>query len=206
MLKIGLTGGIGCGKSTATRAFQQFGIPVIDADQIAREIVGIGQSALAKIVSHFGEASLMNDGSLNRAWLRQQVFGNPEGLQALESILHPGIREEILRRIAAYTETSIPYVIVDVPLLFEKYYQQLFDRVLVIDCLEDQQLGRVQQRDGSGSLVIESIMRTQVSRAERLQFADDVLENTGSMAAFISKVAEQHEKYVTISASCLPEL
>ncbi len=205
MLKVGLTGGIGCGKSTATQAFRQLGIPVVDADQIAREVVNIGQPALAEIAGHFGGQALLGDGSLNRGWLRQAVFGNPERLQRLETILHPRIREEILQRITAYTGTGIPYVIVDVPLLFEKQYQPLFDRVLVIDCHRDQQLGRVQQRDGSDTAVIESIMRSQVSRAERLQQADDILENTGTLAEFITRIAEQHEKYVTISASCLPE-
>jgi dephospho-CoA kinase len=206
MLKVGLTGGIGCGKSTATRAFQQLGVPVVDADQIAREVVGVGQPALAGIVGQFGGQALLADGSLNRAWLRQAVFGDPERLQRLESILHPRIREEIQRRIVGYAAVGVPYVIVDVPLLFEKQYQSLFDRVLVIDCLEEQQLARVQQRDGSDSPVIESIMRAQVSRTERLQQADDILENSGTLAEFTHKLAAQHEKYIIISASCLPEM
>lgn len=201
MLKIGLTGGIGCGKSTASKAFRQLKIPVVDADLIAREVVDIGQPALTEIVTRFGGETLLGDGSLNRTWLRQEVFGSQERLQALESILHPRIREEILRRVMRYAGMGIPYVIVDVPLLFEKNYSPLFDRVLVIDCLEQQQLERVQQRDGSDVSVISSIMHSQITRAERLQLADDILENTGSIAEFISKVTAQHEKYVTLSAS-----
>lgn len=200
MLRIGLTGGIGCGKSTATETFRQLGIPVVDADRIAREVVGVGQPALAEIVKHFGEQVLLGDGSLNRAWLRQEVFGNPERLQLLESILHPCIRQEIQRQILEHADSGVPYVIVDVPLLFEKCYQPLFDRVLVIDCLEDQQLERVRQRDGSDVSVIEFIMRSQVSRAERLQLADDILENISTLAEFADKLVAQHEIYVAISA------
>jgi dephospho-CoA kinase len=201
MLKVGLTGGIGCGKSTAVRQFSELGVPVIDADLIAREVVGGGQPALQEIAAQFGGQALQADGALDRAWLRQTVFGNAERLQQLESILHPRIRKEILRRMDGYQLASIPYVIVDVPLLFEKGYEQIFDRVLVIDCLPDQQRERVKQRDGSDVALIDSIMQAQVPRSERLQRADDILENTGSIADFNGKISKMHGKYLVFSGT-----
>jgi dephospho-CoA kinase len=199
MLRVGLTGGIGCGKSTATRRFAALGVPVIDADLIAREIVGVGQAALGEIVAQFGGQALQGDGSLDRAWLRQAVFGDSQRLQQLESILHPRIRKEILRRMVDYQLANTPYIIVDVPLLFEKGYEQIFDRVLVIDCLPDQQRDRVKQRDGSDVAVIDSIIQAQVPRSERLQRADDILENSGSLADFNDEINKLHEKYLVFS-------
>lgn len=199
MLRVGLTGGIGCGKSTATRRFAVLGAPVIDADLIAREIVGSGQAALGEIVAQFGGQALQGDGSLDRAWLRQAVFGDSQRLQQLESILHPRIRKEILRRMVDYQLANTPYIIVDVPLLFEKGYEQIFDRVLVIDCLPDQQRDRVKQRDGSAVAVIDSIIQAQVPRSERLQRADDILENSGSLADFNDEINKLHEKYLVFS-------
>lgn len=175
MLKVGLTGGIGCGKSTAVQRFRELGVPVIEADLIAREIVSVGQPALQEIADYFGSQALQADGVLDRAWLRQAVFSDPQRLQQLESILHPRIRAEILARIAACTDSA--YVIVDVPLLFEKGYTHLFERILVIDCLPDQQVLRVKQRDGSDDGVITSIMQSQIGREARLQQAHDVISN-----------------------------
>lgn len=195
MLTIGLTGGIGCGKSTAVQRFRELGVPVIEADSIAREIVQIGQPALAAIVQQFGQQVLQADGSLDRAWLRQIVFSDAQRLQQLETILHPRIRHTILTRIAGLEQTAA-YVIVDVPLLFEKDYTQLFDRVLVIDCLPEQQKQRVKQRDNSEDAVIEAIIQSQLSRDERLRKADDVLNNTTSITDFYKKIDNLHDKYM----------
>ena len=129
MLKIGLTGGIGCGKSTAVKRFRDLGIPIVDADIVAREVVQAGQPALQAIAQLFGAAALLADGSLNRAWLRQTVFNDTARLQQLEAILHPRIREAIVRDMTAAMAGGSPYVVVDVPLLFEKHYDTLFDRV-----------------------------------------------------------------------------
>lgn len=197
MLKVGLTGGIGCGKSTAVQRFRELGVPVIEADLIAREVVEPGQPALQEIVTLFGGQALQPDGALNRAWLRQTVFSDPLRLQQLEAVLHPRIREEILKRMAACTQSA--YVIVDVPLLLEKGYTQLFDRILVIDCLPDQQRTRVQQRDGSGNAVIESIMQSQIGRDERLQQADDILSNSSSITDFYEKIDNLNFKYAKFS-------
>jgi dephospho-CoA kinase len=197
MLKIGLTGGIGCGKSTAVQRFRELGVPVIEADLIAREVVAIGQPALQEIAGLFGSQALQADGALNRAWLRQAVFGDPVRLQQLESILHPRIRAEILTRIAACTNSA--YVIVDVPLLFEKGYTQLFERILVIDCLPEQQQTRVQKRDGSDDALIASIMQSQIGREARLQQANDILSNTASITDFYAKIDDLNFQYAKFS-------
>ncbi len=197
MLKIGLTGGIGCGKSTAVRRFRELGVPVIEADLVAREVVALGQPALQEIVECFGSHALQADGVLDRAWLRQTVFSDPVRLQQLESILHPRIRAEILARIAACTDSA--YVIVDVPLLFEKGYTQRFERILVIDCLPDQQVLRVRQRDGSDDSVIASIMQSQIGREARLQQAHDIISNTASITDFYEKIDDLNFKYIKLS-------
>ena len=201
MLKIGLTGGIGCGKSTAVKRFRDLGIPIVDADIVAREVVQAGQPALQAIAQLFGDAALLADGSLNRAWLRQTVFNDTERLQQLEAILHPRIREVIVRDMTAAMAAGSPYVVVDVPLLFEKHYDTLFDRVLVIDCLPAQQHERVSQRDGSTIELVESIMQRQIPRDERLFRADDIIENVGSLADFNNKVDTLHHKYAGNTAT-----
>ena len=201
MLKIGLTGGIGCGKSTAVRRFRDLGIPIVDADIVAREVVQAGQPALQAIAELFGDAALLTDGSLNRAWLRQTVFNDTERLRQLEAILHPRIREAIVRDMTAAIAAGSPYVVVDVPLLFEKHYDTLFDRVLVIDCLPAQQHERVSQRDGSTIELVESIMQRQIPRDERLFRADDIIENVGSLADFNNKVDTLHHKYAGNTAT-----
>lgn len=193
MLKVGLTGGIGCGKSTAVKRFRELGVPVIDADIVAREVVAPGQSALREIVTCFGEQALLADGSLNRSWLRQTIFADRQALQQLESILHPRIRTEIVQRMAECDDVA--YAIVDVPLLFEKNYRQLFDRVLVIDCLPQQQRERVVLRDGSDVELVDSIMQSQVSREQRLQQADEILENSSSILDFYNKIDSLHKEY-----------
>lgn len=197
MLKVGLTGGIGCGKSTAVQRFRELGVPVIEADLIAREVVASGQPALHEVAALFGQQAIQADGTLNRAWLRQTVFSDPLRLQQLEAILHPRIRAEILKRMAACTHSA--YVIVDVPLLFEKGYTQLFERILVIDCLPDQQRARVQQRDGSDNAVIDSIMQSQVGREARLQQADDILSNSASITDFYEKIDDLNIQYAKYS-------
>ena len=197
MLKVGLTGGIGCGKSTAVQRFRELGVPVIEADLIAREVVAIGEPALQEIAGLFGTQALQVDGALDRAWLRQTVFSDPVRLQQLESILHPRIRADILSKIAACSDSA--YVIVDVPLLFEKGYTQLFERILVIDCQPDQQRTRVQQRDGSDDAVITSIMQSQLGRETRLQQANDIISNTSSITDFYEKIDDLNNQYLRIS-------
>lgn len=197
MLKVGLTGGIGCGKSTAIKRFRELGIAVIEADLVAREVVEPKQPAWQEIVQTFGAQALREDGFLDRTWLRQAVFSDTERLQQLESILHPRIRAEIEGWMAA--RTGSPYVVVDVPLLFEKGYTQLFDRILVVDCSQEQQRERVKLRDGSSNDLIESIMQSQVARDVRLQHADDVVENSSLINVFYQKIDDLHSKYEKLS-------
>lgn len=197
MLKVGLTGGIGCGKSTAVRYFRELGVPVIEADLIAREVVMPGKSALQDIVRVFGVQALLPDGSLDRTWLRRTVFNDPQRLQQLESILHPQIKKEILQSMAKCQDSA--YVIVDIPLLLEKGYKALFERVLVVDCLPEQQVQRVKQRDGSDESLISSIMQSQLGREQRLQQATDVLVNQASIAEFHKQIKDLHKEYLMIS-------
>ncbi|MBU0656588.1 MAG: dephospho-CoA kinase [Gammaproteobacteria bacterium] len=197
MLKIGLTGGIGCGKSTAVARFRELGVPVIDADLIAREVVQPGQPALQEISTCLGEEALLADGSLDRSWLRQKVFTDKQALQQLENILHPRIRKEIQRKLDEYA--NMAYAIVDVPLLLEKDYQPLFDRILVIDCLPDQQRERVKRRDGSEEQLIDSIMQSQIAREARLQQADEILENMSSITDFYYKIDGLNAKYTKLA-------
>lgn len=201
MLKVGLTGGIGCGKSTVIRQFQALAIPVVDADVIARAVVQPGQAALQEIVDTFGVGVLQADGELDRAKLRQQVFGEPEQLARLEAILHPRIRAGILTAMQEAAQQGAPYIVVDVPLLLEKGYRALFDRIVVVDCFPEQQRERVSQRDGSSLEVIDAIMQRQISRQARLQAADDVIENTGSLPALYEKIMLIHHKFLCIPAT-----
>lgn len=191
MLKVGLTGGIGCGKSTAVDAFRVLGVPIIDADQIARDIVKPGQKALEDIVEAFGHKILFKNGELNRALLKKKIFSEQKQLEVLEGILHPRIRSEINSRILALNKKL--YVIVDIPLLIEKNYQEMFDRIIVVDCLPEQQLDRVNTRDNLSTINIRKIMHTQVSREERLRFATDILDNTGDVDTLHSQIKSLHK-------------
>jgi dephospho-CoA kinase len=160
-------------------------------------VVEPGQPALQHIAHAFGATVLNQDGSLNRGLLRETVFKNAEQLAKLETILHPIIKESIINKINEYKAHA--YIIVDVPLLFEKNYTKLFDRVLVIDCLPDQQKQRVKQRDGSTQGVIESIMQTQINRDKRLSLADDILKNTSSVEDLYQQINCLHIKYLALS-------
>ena len=199
MLKVGLTGGIGCGKSTAVDAFRVLGVPVIDADQIAKDTVAAGSDALKEIAQTFGNQAL-NDGVLNRSFIKEKVFSDPQALEKLEAVLHPRIRAEINRQIAVYenSDTSPGYVIVDIPLLIEKNYQPLFDRIIVVDCSPEQQLERVLKRDKVDKKSIKKIMTVQATREERNKIASDILDNTGDIDTLRKQVNELHQELVTL--------
>lgn len=171
---VGLTGGIGSGKSTIGDLFAKLGVPVIDADLIAREVVAKGSPLLAQIVEHFGRDALTEDGELNRAKLRQVVFSNPEEKAWLNQLLHPAIRNEMLAQVERCNQ---PYVILMVPLLIENNLTALCDRILVVDVLSEIQLERASKRDKNKIETIKNIMNSQVSREERLKYADDIIDN-----------------------------
>jgi dephospho-CoA kinase len=191
---VGLTGGIGSGKSAAADAFAELGATVVDTDAIARELTEKGGAALALIERLFGPGFIEESGAMDRKKMRDHVFADPAAKRSLEALLHPMIGEESGRRIAA---AGGPYVIHVVPLLIESPdYRSRVDRVLVVDCPEETQLARVRERSGLSEEEVRAIMRTQVSRAERLAAADDVIDNRGSRDALRKQVAALHQKYL----------
>jgi dephospho-CoA kinase len=190
---VGLTGGIGSGKSAAADEFAALGATVIDTDLIAHELTGSGGAAIGQIQKIFGN-DFVAGGALDRKRMREHVFAEPAAKKQLEQILHPMIREESARRIAAATG---PYVIHVVPLLIESPdYRRRVNRVLVVDAPEETQVERVRARSGLSPDEVWSIMRAQVPRAERLAAADDVIDNAGTRDALRKQVAALHKKYL----------
>ncbi|MDO9047710.1 MAG: dephospho-CoA kinase [Methylobacter sp.] len=197
MLKVGLTGGIGCGKSTVAGIFADLNTPVLDADQIAHRLVEKGQPALAQIQQEFGTAILNPDGSLNRQNLREKVFSDLKQKQKLESILHPLIYKTIQ---AELEQLVAPYCIISIPLLFETGMTHLVDRILVIDCPVETQIERVQIRDNLTIERIQSIIDNQVSRAYRKAKADDLIDNSTADYRLAEQVKKLHNLYLSLSA------
>ncbi|MCW8091614.1 dephospho-CoA kinase [Alteromonas sp. ASW11-130] len=193
---VGLTGGIGSGKSSVSKEFENLAIDVIDADVIAREVVLPGTPALSQISSYFGNDVLNEDGSLNRAILRQRVFNNDVEKEWLNALLHPAIRQ---RMAIAIKDTTSPYCILAVPLLIENNLTSLVNRVLVVDCPETLQIQRASRRDGSNASLIKSIINSQVPRETRLSVADDIIVNDGSLAEIPRLVNELHIKYLQLA-------
>lgn len=193
MLKIGLTGGIGSGKTTASEHFARLGAEVVDTDLLSRELVEPGQPALDEIVATFGKRVLTADGRLDRGRLRDLVFNDAAARKQLESILHPRIRRAMLARAE---RSKAPYVVFVIPLLFETGQQSLVDRVLLIDLPESLQLARVAARDGLDTGQIAGIMQAQTDRETRLRAADDVICNDGSPADLRAAVEKLHREYL----------
>lgn len=194
---VGLTGGIGSGKSTIGDLFAKLGVPVIDADVIAREVVAKGSPLLAQIAEYFGKEALTEDGELNRAKLRQIIFSNPNEKTWLNQLLHPAIRNEMLSQVE---QSQQPYVILMVPLLIENNLTQLCDRILVVDVLPEIQLERATKRDKNKEETIKNIMNSQVSREERLKYADDIIDNNLPLEQGLSLIEKQaiqlHQDYL----------
>ncbi|MBU3021549.1 dephospho-CoA kinase [Aestuariibacter sp. A3R04] len=197
-LIIGLTGGIGSGKTAVSDLFAAKGITVVDADVVARQVVMPDTPALRAIAAHFGSAVLTSDGALNRPLLRQKVFANHADKQWLNALLHPAIRQEMKTQLQA---ASGPYVILSVPLLVENKLDTMVNRIVVVDCEESLQLSRALSRDGSNEQTIQSIMASQASREERLSKADDVIDNNGNRAALAPQVEKLHQYYQSLGAS-----
>ncbi len=197
---VGLTGGIGSGKSTIAELFAELGVPVIDADLVARQVVEKGSPLLAEIAVHFGPEILLEDGALNRAALREKVFNHEREKQWLNQLLHPAIRHEMLRQLAAQ---RMPYCIFMVPLLIENKLTALCQRVLVVDVSEQTQMTRASQRDNNQLALIKNIMQSQVSRSERLQHADDVINNDADLSESLpqlkQKVLDLHHLYLQLA-------
>jgi dephospho-CoA kinase len=193
IFRVGLTGGIASGKSTVARLFAALGIPVIDSDELAREVVAPGQPLLAQIAERFGAQVIAADGSLDRRALRDVVFADPKVRVDLEALTHPAIAAASERR--AMTVGG-PYQIHAIPLLVEKNLASRVDRVLVVDCDEETQIRRLQARDGSTIEQARAILAAQASRAERLAAADDVVSNSGDMQALRRQVEKLHVSYL----------
>jgi dephospho-CoA kinase len=191
-LTIGLTGGIGSGKSAVSQIFEDLGVPVIDTDELSRELVKKGSPLLNEIKDYFGNKIILNSGELDRRQLRQIVFKDKTKKQWLENLLHPQIKRLLLERLKMFSET---YVIVVVPLLLENDNYNFIDIVLVVDCSESLQLNRAIARDQSSSEAIKKIIDSQMPRAKRLALADDIIVNEGPIELLEEKVLELHEKY-----------
>lgn len=198
VLVIGLTGGIGSGKTAVSDRFARLGAPVIDTDLLARELVAPGQPALAEIVAAFGSDCLDDTGQLRRAHLRARVFADPAGRRRLEAILHPRIRALTRERTARLTA---PYCLLVVPLLAETGMTDLVDRVLVVDAPEATRIRRVMARDGIDERQARRILAAQADRSQRLALADEIVENVGDLAALDRRIAGLHQHYLTLAAT-----
>lgn len=194
---MGLTGGIGCGKSTAVDAFRVLGVPIVDADIISKKIVEKGSEALDEIASFFGDDLLLKSGELNRPLLKEIIFSDSKALENLETILHPRIKIEIKAQISQIKNHS--YVIVDIPLLVEKNYQEMFDQIIVVDCLPEQQVHRVILRDELSDSDINKIMKNQATRDDRNTVATKILDNTKDKEFLLSQINRLHKALVALS-------
>ena len=193
---VGLTGGIGSGKSAAANFFQNEGITVIDADDLSREVIEQNTPGFEKIVDCFGSAIIDSDGSINRAFLRQEVFDDEKKKKLLESIIHPLVRDLMIKKIAA---SQSPYSIIMVPLIFETNSMNNYNRILVIDCDPIVQLERAMLRDKNSKIQIQKIIDSQCSREERISIANDVIPNNDSLENLKIRSIAMHKFYLGLS-------
>ncbi|MCK8516305.1 dephospho-CoA kinase [Methylonatrum kenyense] len=198
MLVIGLTGGIASGKSAVSDRFRALGVPIVDTDLLAREVVEPGTQGLARLVSAFGDSILQADGRLDRAALRRRVFSDPASRDMLDQLLHPLIRELCRQRLATFDS---PYAILVVPLLVETDFVELVDRVLVVDTPEAQQIERLQRRDGCSRSEARAMLDAQAPRERRLRAANDILCNNGGLEALDRQIRDLHQQYLALAGA-----
>lgn len=197
MLVIGLTGGIGSGKSSVARILATLGAAVVDTDEIAHRLTAIGTPALAAILGQFGSDYRLADGNLDRSGLRKRVFSDHAAKEKLEALLHPLIKQQVVTEMA---DAQGSYLVLVIPLFFETgSYRDLVDRVLVVDCDENQQISRTVARSQLTADEVRSIMAQQVPRSERIRQADDILSNLGSHADLEKQTRELHRHYLTLA-------
>jgi dephospho-CoA kinase len=196
MFIVGLTGGIGSGKSAASDYLQQQNITIVDADLISRQVVEPNSPTLTKIAAYFGDDILLADGTLDRAKTRKKIFNNPDNKQWLENLLHPLIRQEILQQLNRSTSS---YTVLVSPLLFEAKQDKLCDRILVIDCPEQLQIDRASSRDNNDPTQVQRIIASQIPRQQRLDRADDIIENTGTLNQLHHQLEQLHKRYLTLA-------
>lgn len=194
--KVGLTGGVACGKTTVSDRFAELGVDIIDADVIARELLEQGSDCYAQVVGLFGQQVLLESAEINRSWLRDRIFSDAKAKQALESIIHPAVRLAIAE---ASEKCASDYCIVSVPLLIEANMQTLVDRILVVDLPPEQQLDRLMQRDKISLTQAQAMLAGQCSRARRLSFADDIIDNSHPISALDEQIRMLHENYLRMS-------
>jgi dephospho-CoA kinase len=197
-LVVGLTGGIASGKSTVGNLFVERGVPLLDGDQVARDVVAPPSPALAAIAAHFGADYLQADGTLDRRRLRQRVFADAGARRELEAITHPLIRQRIAEWLQAQTG---PYCFLSVAILVESSMDRLVDRILVVDTPEEMQLERLVHRDAIAEPLARQMMAAQASRADRLKRADDVIDNTQGPESLLPQVERLHELYLQLAAN-----
>ncbi len=191
--RVGLTGGIASGKTTVANLFGALGVPIVDTDVIAREVVAPGSEALSLIEDRFGKAVISEDGSLDRAATRKLVFADSDARNDLEAILHPRIGSEVIRQADA---AEGPYQIIVVPLLVNSPLRQFLNRILVVDCSEETQVARLLQRDSESIEQARKILAAQSSREQRLAIADDIVLNDADLSELRAQVAELHQRYL----------
>lgn len=198
MFVVGLTGGIGSGKSTAADMFAALGVPVIDTDAIAHTLTAPGSALLPTIAATLGKDILRPDGTLDRAIVRRRIFSDPETRGRLEQLLHPPIRERVEALLQLASDAS--YRLIVVPLLFEtSAYNHLINRSLVIDCDEARQIARAAQRSGLTEAEVRAIMAAQLPRTRRRELADDILDNSGDLDALRAQVLAMHRRYLALA-------
>ena len=198
MLKIGLTGGIGSGKSTVANLFSQHGTPIIDMDEIAREVVLPGKPAMQEIREYFGDDICDEKGILDRKKLRAIIFNDEDKRQHLENIVHPRIRQRVVEKLKPLNS---PYCIIVIPLLFETGLQDTVDRILVVDVSVEEQITRTTQRDNLDEDYAMKIIASQVDRQTRLDNADDIIDNSGDITELESRIEKLHQKYLELAHS-----
>jgi dephospho-CoA kinase len=194
VLVIGVTGGIGSGKTTVANLFSSLGVPVIDADELARQVVAPGQPAYEEILQHFGTTILGKSGELDRRRLRERIFSDSAKRDRLEAIVHPRVYAQ-MKHLLDCLET--PYAIVVVPLLIESGARELVDRVLVVDSPEELQIERTHRRDGTTRAAVKKILAAQLDRSARLSAADDIIENDASLEALAKVVSRLHRQFLS---------
>lgn len=199
MFQIALTGGIASGKTTVSNEFEKLGVPIIDADTIAREVVAPGSTALGELIQLFGRNILQEDGSLNRPALRKIIFSDTESKKKVEAILHPAIRQRSALSCKLHAKNGAPYIIHSIPLLIETGQFNVYDRVLVVDVPLEIQITRVMERDSLSRENALVIINSQASREERLNVAHDVIHNTNTLEHLRTRVKELHTTYNTLA-------
>lgn len=197
MLKIGLTGGIGSGKSTVAEMFANLGITIIDADQISHQLMQSGSEAFNEIKQLFGEEYINSNGEFDRKKMAPIIFSDPSKKNAIEHILHPKIKQQILNKIKEIKPCN--YIILVIPLLFESNFTDLVDRVIVVDTDDEIRIKRTHQRDGRTEEQIKNIINMQIDRKNRLHLADDIINNNGDLNHLHEAVTQLHSRYNTIT-------